>query len=58
MNDNSAVLFAYAVSALAEIEACKLQNEIDKECGRPITYLPSHFEAIQHNLESLTRDLR
>jgi hypothetical protein len=52
MNDNSAILFAISVSTLAEIEACKLQNGLDKEAGRLPTYTPEHFFSIQANLES------
>jgi hypothetical protein len=58
MADNSSILTAYSVAAQAKIIAMQIQNEIDKECGRPATYGPDAFFNEAHNLESLVNAYR
>ena len=58
MNDNAAIMFSYAVAALHELEAMKLQNQLDLVAGRELTYTPQHYWGAHQNMETLIRDLR
>jgi hypothetical protein len=52
MEKNDVMLYGELLALNAELEGMKLQNEIDKEAGRELTYPPDRFFAVSDNIRS------